>query len=141
MAKEIEQVKYAKVEAPPTAPKVTQTLKAAGDSLVVFGGLNAQFFIEETLRGARGTMPGSDCIAPLVAIWNALEKGDLADAWARFTEILPLLRFELQPGMGVSAMKNNLVAAGIIQSAAVRHPTAALDAVSLAELKVLRERI
>jgi 2-keto-3-deoxy-L-arabinonate dehydratase len=140
MAREIEQVKYAKVEAPPTAPKVTQTVKAAGDALVVFGGLNAQFFIEETERGARGTMPGSDCIRQLVGVWNALEAGDKDGAWAEFTRILPLLRFELQPGMGVSAMKHNLKAAGVIECEAVRHPTAALDAVSQAELKTLRER-
>jgi 2-keto-3-deoxy-L-arabinonate dehydratase len=141
MAREIEFVTMAKVEAPPTAPKVTQTVAAAGDKLVVFGGLNAQFFIEEYQRGARGTMPGSDCIRQLVEIWNALEGGDVNRAWEVFTRILPLLRFELQPGMGVSAMKHNLVAQGIIASAAVRHPTAALDAVSQAELRVLRERI
>lgn len=141
MAREIEQVKLAKVEAPPTAPKITQTVAAAGDSLIVFGGLNAQFFIEEYERGARGTMPGSDCIRALVEIWNALEKGDKATAWDVFTRILPLLRFELQPGMGVSAMKHNLVAQGIIASSTVRHPTSSLDAVSQAELKVLRERV
>lgn len=141
MAREIEQVKLAKIEAPPTAPKITQTINAAGAALTVFGGLNAQFFIEETERGARGTMPGSDCIRPLVEIWNALEGGDHSTAWEIFTRILPLLRFELQPGMGVSAMKHNLVAAGVIASATVRHPTAALDALSLAELKNLRERI
>ena len=141
MAREIEQVKLAKIEAPPTAPKITQTVKAAGDALTLFGGLNAQFFIEETERGARGTMPGSDCIRPLVEIWKALELGDKSRAWEIFTRILPLLRFELQPGMGVSAMKHNLVEAGVIASAAVRHPTASLDALSLAELKYLRERI
>jgi hypothetical protein len=43
--------------------------------------------------------------------------------------------------MGVSAMKHNLMAEGIIASARVRHPTASLDAVSLAELRFLRERI
>ena len=141
MSREIEHVRYAKVEAPPTAPKVSQVVSAAGDALVVFGGLNAQFVIEEFSRGARGTMPGSDCIRQLVEIWAALESGDNATAWDVFRRILPLLRFELQPGMGVSAMKHNLVARGIIASAAVRHPTTAIDAVSQAELKVLRESL
>lgn len=141
MAREIEFVQLAKVEAPPTAPKVSATVQAAGDSLVVFGGLNAQFFIEEYLRGARGTMPGSDCIAELVAIWDALERNEPHVAWDVFTRILPLLRFELQPGMGVSAMKHNLLAAGVIACPAVRHPTAALDALSLGELQTLRQRV
>ena len=86
-------------------------------------------------------MPGSDLTRELVAIWNALESQNLPAAWSEFERILPLLRFELQPGLGVSAMKHNLVSEGIIASARVRHPTASLDAVSLAELRFLRERI
>jgi 4-hydroxy-tetrahydrodipicolinate synthase len=107
----------------------------------LFGGLNCQFFIEEYQRGARGQMPGSDLTRELVTIWDRLEGNDLTGAWQEFERILPLLRFELQPGMGVSAMKHNLVAEGVIASARVRHPTASLDPVSLAELRFLRERI
>jgi 4-hydroxy-tetrahydrodipicolinate synthase len=139
MGREIEHVKYVKVEAPPTPTKCSALTKAAGDSLTLFGGLNCQFFIEEFQRGVRGQMPGSDRTADLVAIWNALEAGRTDEAWRIFSRILPLLRFELQPGLGVSAQKHNLVAAGVIASAHVRHPTAALDAASLAELAVLRE--
>ena len=140
MARELPNVRYAKVEAPPTAPKISAVNDAAGDALTIFGGLNCQFIIEEYQRGARGQMPGSDLTGELVEIWDALERGDEDAAWHGFTHILPLLRFELQPGMGVSAMKHNLVARGVIRSAKVRHPTASLDARSLAELKVLRER-
>lgn len=137
MGREIERVAYVKVEAPPTAPKVSAVVEAGGP--VVFGGLNGNFLIEETDRGARGVMPGSDLIPQFVEIWNALETGDRTAAWSRFTQILPLIRFELQPGMGVSAMKHNLLAAGVIHCARVRHPTAELDARSLAELSFLRE--
>ena len=56
-----------------------------------------------------------------------------------FAHILPLIRFELQPGLGVAAMKHNLVAAGVIRSARVRHPTSPLDPDSLRELNFLRE--
>ena len=138
MGREIENVRYVKVEAPPTPPKLTAVATLAGDSLTLFGGLNCQFFIEEWQRGGRGQMPGSDRTADLVAIWNDLEAGRIAAAWDRFTRILPLLRFQLQPGLGVSAQKHNLVAAGVIASPQVRHPTAALDAESVAELAVLR---
>ncbi len=141
MAREIENVKYVKVEAPPTAPKCTALGKLAGDKLTLFGGLNCQFFIEEYQRGARGQMPGSDRTRDLVDIWNHLEAGEMDAAWARFTRVLPLLRFELQPGLGVSAQKHNLVAEGVIASAHVRHPTAALEPESLAELAHLRELV
>jgi 2-keto-3-deoxy-L-arabinonate dehydratase len=139
MAREIEFVRYAKVEAPPTAPKVSEVLRQTRDTLVVFGGLNGQFFIEECKRGARGTMPGSDMTSVYVQIWDALERGDDATAWESFTQALPLMRFELQPGMGVSAMKHNLVAEGVIRSAAVRHPTVSLSKESLEELAFLRD--
>ena len=137
MGKEIARVQYAKVEAPPTAPKITAVINAGGP--VVFGGLNGQFMIEEIERGARGIMPGSDMIAMFVDIWNRLESGDRTGAWQAFTRALPLIRFELQPGMGVSAMKHNLMAAGVIRSARVRHPTATLDENSLRELVFLRD--
>jgi 4-hydroxy-tetrahydrodipicolinate synthase len=138
MGREIENVRMVKVEAPPTAPKVTAVAAAAGDALILFGGLNAQFMIEEIDRGARGMMPGSDLTAELVRVWSQLEGGDRMGAWRTFTRILPLLRFQLQPGMGVSAMKHNLVSEGVIASARVRHPTASLGAESLRELSFLR---
>jgi 4-hydroxy-tetrahydrodipicolinate synthase len=141
MGKEIEHVKYVKVEAPPTAPKITSVLSAASGSLVLFGGMNGQFFLEELERGARGTMPGSDMTSLFVRTWNAFESGDKDSAWHMFTCMLPLMRFELQPGMGVSAMKHNLMAAGVIKSARVRHPTAELSAESLQELELLRARL
>jgi len=138
MAREIENVRYVKVEAPPTAPKISALKKLAGDSLTLFGGLNCQFFIEEHLRGGRGQMPGSDRTRDLVKIWNLLESGSIDDAWQLFMRNLPLLRFQLQPGLGVSAQKHSLVHAGIIASARVRHPTASLEPESVAELNHLR---
>jgi 4-hydroxy-tetrahydrodipicolinate synthase len=141
MGREIENVKYVKVEAPPTPSKFSAVSKLAAGSLTLFGGLNFQFFIEEWQRGARGQMPGSDRTRDLVDIWNHLEAGELDAAWARFTRVLPLLRFELQPGLGVSAQKHNLVAEGVIATAHVRHPTASLDSDSLVELAHLRKLV
>lgn len=128
MGREIENVRYAKVEAPPTAPKI-----GAVTNITAFGGLNGNFFIEEHARGSRGIMPGSDMIGSFAAIWNSLEGGDVACGWQVFTRILPLIRFELQPGLGVSAMKHNLKSAGVIQSSHVRHPTGSVDKAGLAD--------
>jgi 4-hydroxy-tetrahydrodipicolinate synthase len=141
MGREIENVRYVKVEAPPTPSKFTAIAKQAAGALTLFGGLNCQFFIEEWQRGARGQMPGSDRTRDLVDIWNHLERGERDAAWALFTRILPLLRFQLQPGLGVSAQKHNLVAEGIIATAHVRHPTAALEPESVAELTHLRQLV
>jgi 4-hydroxy-tetrahydrodipicolinate synthase len=141
MGRELENVKYVKVEAPPTAPKITDLLEQAQDSLMLFGGLNAHFLIEELDRGAVGMMPGSDLCAKLVRIWNLYQNDDRAGARVQFERLLPLIRYELQPGLGVSTMKHNLQAMGVIAHATVRQPTRSLDAIGIREAKELREEI
>jgi 2-keto-3-deoxy-L-arabinonate dehydratase len=140
MSREFEHVKYVKVEAPPTPRKITEIIEA-GSTATLFAGLNGQFLIEEYERGARGVMPGSDMIPELTRIWSQLEAGDADGAWRIFAHILPLIRFELQPGLGVSAMKHNLAARGVIRCPKVRHPTAELDAAGLRELERHRKWI
>jgi 4-hydroxy-tetrahydrodipicolinate synthase len=138
MGRELEQVKYAKVEAPPTAPKITEIMEQGQHHLTLFGGLNGQFLIEELDRGAVGTMPGSDLCAHFVAIWDAYQKGDRVTACDRFQKLLPMIRYELQPGLGVSVMKLNLQAEGIIACAKVRAPTRTVDARGIKEVNELR---
>jgi 4-hydroxy-tetrahydrodipicolinate synthase len=140
MAREIPGVRYVKVEAPPTSPKFT-ALREAAHRLVLFGGLNGNFYLEELARGSRGLMPGSDMIELFVRVWDCWHDGRREEAWDIFTEMLPLIRFELQPGLGVSAMKHNLKAAGVIKSSRVRHPTATLDREAVSELEFLRKRV
>ena len=141
MAREIEHVEYVKVEAPPTAPKISQTSERADGALTLFGGLNGQFMIEECQRGSRGIMPASDMAALYVAIWDALQSDDLSAAWDTFARALPLIRYELQPGLGVSAIKHNLVSERVIRSAYVRHPGRSLDEHGLRELEYLRSLV
>jgi 2-keto-3-deoxy-L-arabinonate dehydratase len=141
MSREIPGVRYVKVEAAPTTPKFSVIARDAGDKLILFGGLNGNFFLEELARGSRGIMPGSDMISLFVRTWDHWHAGQREEAWDLFTQMLPLIRFELQPGLGVSAMKHNLKSAGIIQSACVRHPTSALDGQALGELEFLQKRL
>ena len=68
-------VTCAKVEAPPTAPKISRVAEAA-QGLVLLGGLNGQFMIEEIQRGARGCMPAADMTSFYVEIWDRLERRD-----------------------------------------------------------------
>jgi 4-hydroxy-tetrahydrodipicolinate synthase len=141
LAREVPGVRYVKVEAPPTAPKFTAIGREAADRLILFGGLNGNFYLEELARGSRGVMPGSDMIDLFVRVWDHWHAGDREEAWDIFTQMLPLIRFELQPGLGVSAMKHNLKAAGVIKSSRVRHPTATLDREAVGELEFLRTRV
>jgi 2-keto-3-deoxy-L-arabinonate dehydratase len=138
MARELEQVRLVKVEAPPTAPKISELYALAGDALVLHGGLNGQFLLEEIGRGSRGVMPGSDMTEMFVRVWNLYMAGDHDAARAEFNRHLPMIRYELQPGLGVSVMKHNLKAAGVIASARVRHPTRTLDECGRREIEILR---
>lgn len=141
MAREIEHVTSVKVEAPPTAPKIAALKAAAGAKLALFGGLNGNFLIEECERGAVGTMPSSDMTWVYVRVMKMLEEGKQAEAWRLFSIAMPLIRYELQPGLGVSAAKHNLVSEGVLATARVRHPTSSIDAASEKELRVLRELV
>jgi 2-keto-3-deoxy-L-arabinonate dehydratase len=141
LAREIPGVQMVKVEAPPTAPKFSALADAAAGGLTLFGGLNGNFFLEELGRGSQGIMPGSDMTHLYRKVWDLWQAGSTDEAWDVFTRMLPLIRFELQPGLGVSAMKLNLMEAGVIDSARVRHPTATLDSIALGELALLRNRL
>lgn len=139
MGRELERVRLVKVEAPPTAPKISELRALDSNGLVLHGGLNGHFLLEEFGRGARGTMPGSDMTDAFVRMWDLYERGEVKQARAEFNRYLPLIRYELQPGLGVSVMKHNLRAGGVIASTRVRHPTKSLDAVSVREVEALRE--
>ncbi|MEO3926756.1 dihydrodipicolinate synthase family protein [Micromonosporaceae bacterium B7E4] len=115
-----------KVEAPPTAPKIGAVVEAVAPHLLVLGGQNALFLLEEYRLGAVGTMPACefpDLLRPVLETWAA---GDVRSARAAFNRLLPLIRFGLQPGIAWSVHKHVLVRRGIIDSPAVRPP--AVDA-------------
>lgn len=139
LGREIEHVTFVKVEAPPTPGKIARLHALAGSSLGLLGGLNGHFLLEELDRGAVGTMPGCDMTDAFLRVWNQWTAGDRDAARREFDRMLPLVRYELQPGMGVAVMKRNLCDAGIIASARVRHPTRTLDASDIADVRRLRE--
>jgi 2-keto-3-deoxy-L-arabinonate dehydratase len=82
-------------------------------------------------------VPGSDLLPMFVKVWRLYEAGRRQEARAEFNRHLPLIRFELQPGLGVSAMKHNLKAQGIIKHMTVRPPTRALNGIAVEELQTI----
>lgn len=139
MGREIEHVSLVKVEAPPTPGKIARLTALAGPALTLLGGLNGHFLLEELARGAVGTMPGCDMTDAFVRVWHLWTGGQHDEARQAFDRMLPLIRYELQPGMGVAVMKRNLYDAGIIASPRVRHPTRNLDEIDIADVRRLRE--
>ncbi len=101
------------------------------------GGL---YLPEEMERGADGAMTGFAYPEMMVSVVEQHAKGDMDRARDLFDAYLPLARFEQQPGLGLSIRKYTLARRGIIASAALRRPGAALSAAARAEVDRLIER-
>jgi 4-hydroxy-tetrahydrodipicolinate synthase len=97
----IEHVVYVKEETTPSTLKLTALLDADVDNvcLGVFGGAGGRYLIEEHRRDVVGNMPGCHVTDVVVALWDALEAGDQAQAMTIYKAMAPLFFFEHQlPG-------------------------------------------
>lgn len=128
-------VTYVKLEDPPTGPKMARLREVAGSGLRVLGALGGMYALEELQRGAVGIMTGFAYPELLVAIYQRFQAGDIDGASTVFYDILPLIRFEFQPGLGVHLRKHILVQRGVFRTATVRHPGAVADGETLAQLE------
>ena len=128
-------VDLAKIEAPPTAPKVGETVNAVGDALRLLGGQNALFLLEEYDRGAVGTMPACEFTDRLRPILNDIAVDDEAATRAKFNRLLPLIRFGMQGPIAWAVHKHVLVERGVIASSTVRAPAVPLDQMSRKHLE------
>ena len=106
--------------------------------------MGGMYAFEELDVGALGIMTGFVYPELLVKLQELYDAGRRGEAARLFYTILPLIRFEFQPGLGVSLRKEILVRRRAIAHAAVRHPGAVADAQTLAHLDLvlayLRER-
>jgi dihydrodipicolinate synthase/N-acetylneuraminate lyase len=65
-----------KPEAVPIGPRLTELRDATHGRATIFEGSGGIALVESYRRGIAGTMPGSDLIKGIIALWNALEAGD-----------------------------------------------------------------
>lgn len=136
LEREIENIKYCKLEESPTPIKITKLVEESAGALKVFGGLGGVYFYEEMLRGASGIMTGFAYPEVLVAIYEAYTDGKKELARDIFYQYLPLIRFEFQLGVGgVTIRKEVFKERGIIQSSHVRSPGMPVDIATLNEMR------
>jgi 4-hydroxy-tetrahydrodipicolinate synthase len=102
------------------------------------GGLFLDF---ETERGADGAMTGYAFPDMLVDMVRHAQAGNRDAAHDLFDAHLPLLRYEQQPGIGLSVRKYVMARRGIIASDAQRKPASALSAKAKAEIEYLLARL
>lgn len=138
---EIETVRYVKLEDPPTGLKMERLRDLAGEELGVFGALGGLYAFEELDRGAVGIMTGFAYPELLEDIYQRYRRGDVDGAARVFYDIVPLIRFEFQPGMGVHLRKHVLVERGVFRTDTIRHPGSRADARTLEHLNRILDRL
>jgi 4-hydroxy-tetrahydrodipicolinate synthase len=141
LVQEIDGIEYIKEETLPAGHVMTDTLALAGPRLKgVMGGMAGRFVFDEFRRGACGTMPACEVTDIHVAIWNALEAGELSRARALHNRLMPLLNIEWLYGAAI--YKEVLLRRGIISNPALRGPGAVrLDDFDQRELDAILEDV
>jgi 2-keto-3-deoxy-L-arabinonate dehydratase len=122
LAREVPQVKYAKIEMPQAADKLRALTAAAGDNLPgAFDGEEAITLIPDLEAGAQGTM--SSCMVPdqLGQIVRDFHAGDRDKAISQWEDLLPFIHFENRQ-CGLRATKVLMKEGGIISSDKTRAP-------------------
>ncbi len=140
LAREVDRVRYFKIEVPGTAAKLRALIEAGGDAVAgPFDGEESITLLADLDAGARGTMPSAllpDLIRPIVEDHRA---GRRAEAAARYARVLPLINYENRQ-CGLRATKAVMAEGKVIGSEAVRHPLGPLPpAIRAGLLELARE--
>ena len=122
MARELETVRWFKIETPMAAAKLRALIEAGGEVIEgPFDGEESITLMADLDAGATGTMPSAllpDLIKPVVTDHLA---GRFDEAAAGYARILPLINFENRQ-CGLRATKAVMMEGGVIKSDYVRHP-------------------
>lgn len=127
LADEVPNARYLKLEDPPLMQKISAIRERTG-KYEIFGGLGGMFLLEELKRGASGTMTGFAFTEILVAVFQAFNAGNMAEAERIFDQYLPLIRYENQPVINLSIRKELLYRRGAMATARLREPFSPIDA-------------
>jgi dihydrodipicolinate synthase/N-acetylneuraminate lyase len=136
-----ERVLY-KPEASPIGPKLSELRDATRGRARVFEGTGGIALVDSFRRGVVGTMPGADLIRGLVALWQALEKGDSARADRLHGPLAALVSMQTSLDAFLAVEKHLLARQGIFKNTLVRGPVGfRLDEESKREVDRLFDRM
>lgn len=88
-----------KPEASPIGPNLSALRDATGGRAKIYEGSGGILLIDSYRRGITGTMPGMDLLDGIVALWNALERGDNSAAYAIYFPVCAIVALQLQAGL------------------------------------------
>lgn len=99
-----------KPEGAPIGPNLSDLRDASGGRASMFDGSGGILLIDAFRRGVVGTMPGTDLLDGIVALWNALKAGDDAAAYRIYFPVCAIVALELQAGIdGFLAIEKHLL--------------------------------
>ena len=88
-----------KPESTPVGPYIT-SLHAATDGRVrIFDGSGGMSLVDNYRRGVVGTIPGMEFLAGIVALWQALQRGDEQTIYRVYFPICALVALQMQAGL------------------------------------------
>ena len=111
-----------KPEAVPVKDRVVAIQNAAGGSAKVFEGQSGMDLLDTHPLGLFGTMPGSEIVWAIKALWDALEAGNLKRGQEIHEAISVLITFQTTLDAYVAVEKYLLVKQGIFTSTRQRGP-------------------
>lgn len=88
-----------KPEASPLGPNVSRLRDATGGAARIFEGSGGINLVDCYRRGITGTMPGTDLLDGIVALWNALQAGDEQRIYQLSLPIGAIASLQLQAGL------------------------------------------
>ncbi len=115
-----------KPEAKPVAQRLKQLKDASGARAKVFEGQGGADLMDTYPIGVVGTMPGAEIPWGLVALWNALESGDIKRAAKIHAPIAKMVAHQTTLDSYVAVEKYLLVKQGIFTSARQRGPVSVI---------------
>jgi len=141
MAKELENIRYFKIEVPMAAAKLRNLIAAGGSAIEgPWDGEEAITLMADLDAGATGAMTGGGYPDGIRQIIDPYFAGDREKAKAAYERWLPLINYENRQ-CGLLACKVMMQAGGVIKSDTVRHPLQPLHPATRAGLlELAKER-
>jgi 4-hydroxy-tetrahydrodipicolinate synthase len=133
-----------KPEASPLGPNLSKLRDATRGSARIFEGSGGINLVDCYRRGIVGTMPGTDLLDGVVALWNALEAGDEDRIYQLSLPLGALVALQLQGGLDgfLAIEKHLLMRRGIFKNAIQAPPVKwELDSETRAEVDRLFARL
>lgn len=101
---------YFKPEASPLGPNVSKLRDATAGKARIFEGSGGINLVDCYRRGVVGTMPAADLLDGIVALWDALQKGDDHRIYRLSLPIAAIASLQLQAGLdGFLAIEKHLL--------------------------------